>query len=201
MLIIEIAIFAFATCASPGPVNVIASISGAQNGIKQNLPFVLGASLGLSLVIFVVGLGVKQLLQSHPMLEDVLTLIGSVYMLYLAFKLSKADVKIDSASDTATIPSFYQGAALQIINPKAWLVSMAGLAMYLQAEQHIASLIQYILIFLVVCFISVLLWVYLGHLVATKLTDGYLNLFTKIMAGLLVVLISTNLISTFSKYI
>lgn len=201
MIGLEIAVFAFVTCASPGPVNILASISGAQNGLKANLPFVLGATSGLSLVIIVAGFGVSQLLKSNAMLANILTLIGSVYMMYLAFKLAKASVNIEATDNGSQIPSFYQGAFLQVINPKAWLVTMAGTAIYLNSDDYLKLLILYVLVFFIVCFIAVLLWVFIGSLVATKLKTSHLTLFNRSMAVLLFGLVLYNLFDTFSPYL
>jgi threonine/homoserine/homoserine lactone efflux protein len=196
---LEIAAFAIATCATPGPVNIVATISGAQNGLKANLPFVLGATLGLSFVITVSGFGVSQILTTNEALANSITLIGSVYILYLAFLMCSRSVEINTAEGTHQATNFSQGSILQIINPKAWLVSMSGLAMYLKADQQ-SLFVLYVMIFMVACFASVFLWVCLGHLIAARLKAAYLTNFTRIMATLLSILVLYNLIGTFSPY-
>ena len=200
MIGIEIAAFAFATCATPGPVNILASLSGAQNGLRPNSPFVLGATSGLSIVIIIAGLGIGQLLQTNKILSNTLIVIGSVYMLYLAFNLSRVNVKLKAPQENIKIPSFYQGLVLQIINPKAWLVSMAGLAIYLSAEEYYMLLLIYILIFFIVCFFAVFLWVGLGKLIASKINGKYLHILNKTMGLILFLLISLNLADTFYPY-
>ena len=198
MIGIEITIFAFITCATPGPINILASISGSQNGLRANFPFVFGATSGLSLVIIVAGFGISQLLQTNVFLAKLLTLLGSGYMLYLAFVLAKSTVEIDTSVSKAQAPNFYQGSLLQIINPKAWLVSMAGASLYLNVEEYVILLMLYISIFFIVCFFSVFLWVYLGRLVATKINSGYLDIFIRCMAGVLAILVLSNLFKSFS---
>jgi len=197
---IEITVFAFITCATPGPINILASISGSQNGLRANFPFVLGATSGLSLVIIAAGFGISQLLQTNVFFANALTLLGSGYMLYLVFVLAKSNVEIDTSISTAQAPNFYQGSILQIINPKAWLVSMAGALLYLNVEEYFILLMLYVLIFFIVCFFSVFLWVYLGRLVATKIKSGHLNIFNRCMAGVLAILVLSNLFKTFSMY-
>ena len=198
MIGIEITVFAFITCATPGPINILATISGSQNGLRDNFPFVLGATSGLSLVIIVAGFGISQLLQANVFLANALTVLGSGYMLYLAFVLAKSNVKIDTSISAAQAPNFYQGSILQIINPKAWLVSMAGASLYLNVEEYTFLLMLYVSIFFIVCFFSVFLWVYLGSLVATKIKSSHLDIFIRFMAGVLVILILSNLFKTFS---
>lgn len=200
MIVIEIVAFAFATCATPGPVNILASLSGAKNGLRKNLPFVLGATSGLSIVIVIAGLGMGQILQKNKMLSNALIIVGSAYMLYLAFNIARTDVKLNTSQNNIKIPSLYQGMALQIINPKAWLVSMSGLAMYLSADDYLIHLSVYALIFFIVCFIAVFLWVYLGELIATKMNEKHLHVLNKTMGAVLFLLISLNLLDTFYPY-
>ncbi|WP_141737061.1 LysE family translocator [Marinobacter sp. X15-166B] len=200
MLGLKIAVFAFATCATPGPVNILASISGANNGLRANVPFVLGATAGLSLVILVAGFGVSQLLKTNTYLANALVLVGSGYMLYLASRMARSDTALDKTAGEARIPGFYQGSVLQIINPKAWLVSMAGAALYLNREEYLFTLALYVSVFFLVCFVSVYLWVGLGRLIATRLQSKHLSLFNKSMAGVLVTLVVYNLYDTFAGY-
>ena len=199
MLALEITIFAFATCATPGPVNLVASIAGAQNGLRKNIPFVLGATLSLSFVIIVSGFGMSQILKTNEILANAITLIGSVYILYLAFLMSRKNIQIDKDLGPYKTTSFYQGSFLQIINPKAWLVSMSGLAMYLNSSGQ-SLLALYVLIFFLACFISVFLWVWLGSLISTKLKSHHLIIFNRSMAFLLLILVLCNLMDMFFPY-
>lgn len=121
-------------------------------------------------------------------------------MLYLAFNIARTDVKLNTSQNNIKIPSLYQGMALQIINPKAWLVSMSGLAMYLSADDYLIHLSVYALIFFIVCFIAVFLWVYLGELIATKMNEKHLHVLNKTMGAVLFLLISLNLLDTFYPY-
>lgn len=199
MLALEITIFAFATCATPGPVNVVASVLGAQNGLRASIPFVLGATLGLSLVILVSGFGVSQILKTNEILANAITLIGSVYLLYLAFLMFSKSSSIKTDSGAIQTGSFYQGSLLQLINPKAWLVSMSGLAMYLNASGE-SMLGIYVLVFFIACFISVFLWVCLGSIIATKLKRAYVTIFNRSMAALLSILVLCNIANMCSPY-
>ncbi len=197
---LEITIFAFATCATPGPVNIVASFAGAQNGLRANLPFVLGATLGLSIVIIASGFGVNQILKTNEILANAITLIGSVYILYLALLMSRKNLAIDKGSGSCQKTSFSQGSILQIVNPKAWLVSMSGLAMYLNSSAQ-SMLALYVLIFFIACFASVFLWVCIGNLIAVKLKSLHLTIFNRSMATLLSTLVLYNLMDMLSPYL
>jgi threonine/homoserine/homoserine lactone efflux protein len=200
VLSLEITIFAFATCATPGPVNIVASIAGARSGLKANIPFVLGATLGLSLVIIISGFGLSQIVKTNELLTHAITLVGSLYILYLAFLMSRKPSTIKTDAKPPKTTSFYQGATLQVVNPKAWLVSLSGLAMYLnQSNQSIFAL--YVFIFFVACFLSVFLWVGLGQLISAKLNINHQMIFNRSMAALLMLLVLFNLIDMLFSYI
>lgn len=193
MIAVELTIFAFATCATPGPVNVIASVAGAQNGVRMSIPFVIGATLGLSIVILVSSLGVSKVLITSEILKNGITLIGSLYLLYLASLMWRKSFSIDIDSEAKQTTTFSQGMILQVINPKAWLVSVSGLAMYLGTSGK-SMLALYVLIFFIACFVSVLIWVCLGCMIRTKLKDTYITIFNRFMAGLLSILVFCNLV-------
>ena len=200
MLGLEITIFALATCATPGPINIVASISGAQNGIRANIPFVLGATVGLFFVIIISDFGVSHILKTNELFANGVTLVGSVYILYLAFLMSKKNLAIETDSEAPQATSFFQGALLQLINPKAWLVSMSGLAMYLNSSAQ-SMFAFYIFVFSVACFVSVFLWVCLGSLIAAKLKSSYLTIFSRLMATMLSTLVLYNLVDMLSPYL
>ena len=193
MIAVELTIFALATCATPGPVNVIASVAGAQNGVRESIPFVIGATLGLSLVILMSSFGVSQVLMTNEILRNGITLIGSVYLLYLASLMWRKSSSIEIDSEAKQTTNFSQGLILQVINPKAWLVSMSGLAMYLGTSGK-SMLALYVLMFFIACFISVFIWVCLGCMIKTKLKDTYVTIFNRSMAGLLSILVLCNLV-------
>ena len=198
MSAVEITIFAFATCATPGPVNMVASVLGAQNGVRVSIPFVTGATLGLSFVILVSSFGVSQILKTNTMVANAITLIGSVYLLHLAYLMSKR-TEIDTKSADTQTASFYQGALLQILNPKAWLVSMSGLAMFLNTSGN-SILAVYILMFSIACFVSIFVWVCFGSIIARRLKNSYVTIFTRSMAAVLSMLVICNLAKTLSPY-
>jgi len=199
MQALEITIFAFVTCATPGPVNVVATVMGAQKGVRVSIPFVLGATLGLSFVILVSSFGVSQILKTNELLANTITFIGSLYLLHLAFLMSRKSSSIATNSGVVQTAGFYQGAILQLINPKAWLVSMSGLAMFLNTSGK-SMLAFYVLMFFIACFVSIFMWVCLGSVIASKLKGTYVTFFNRSMATLLSTLVLCNLANMLSPY-
>ena len=57
--IIPMFIFALIGAISPGPVNIIATGSGASFGFRRTIPHVFGATIAYTLIVLLVGLGLK----------------------------------------------------------------------------------------------------------------------------------------------
>lgn len=197
--LIAMALFALVTSISPGPVNILATMSGARVGVRQNIWFVLGASIGFCSILIIVGAGLGRIMQSNIVVATLLSVIGSVYLLYLAYVLSQAKISIQfDSTDSVKPPHFWQGVLLQYTNPKAWLVSMSGLAMFLaDTQNYMQDLLSFVLIFFAVCFGSILAWVWAGYFLSKYFSSKAILLFNKTMAGLLAFLVLMDLYRTF----
>ena len=73
------AAFALAASISPGPVNLVALSAGARYGLRASLRHVTGATLGFTLLLLAVGLGLQQLLQQLPPLKMLLHWSGVAF--------------------------------------------------------------------------------------------------------------------------
>jgi len=67
-VLVSMAAFALASSITPGPVNIVALSSGAQFGWRASLRHVTGATLGFTLLLVLIGLGLNELLLFVPSL-------------------------------------------------------------------------------------------------------------------------------------
>ena len=183
-----IALYAFATSASPGPVNMVAATSGTHFGVRRTLPQVLGASLGFSLLLLAIGLGLGTVFQALPWLYQVMRVIGSLFLCYLAWKLWHASAAPAEAARVERPPGFIEGLAAQWLNPKAWIVAIAGIAAYTTpGESYLVRVTAMAAVFLVVCFPSVGAWAVFGAAARRLMkTERAIHRFNGAMALLLV---------------
>lgn len=185
-------LFAVATSASPGPVNIAAASSGVAFGLLRTLPQVLGATIGFSSLLVAVGFGMHALLVNVPVIHSLLKAAGSFFLAYLAWKLWHAS---GSASGIVVRkpPSMLEGAILQWLNPKAWIVAASGVATYTYpGEAYGTSVIAMSMVFLVVCFPSVGAWALFGAATRKLLqTERAIKRLNMAMAMLLIVSIGT----------
>ena len=189
---LSMALFALALSISPGPVNMITLSSGVSRGFAGTLPFVLGASLGFTALLFLLGLGLLELVTQHDLLMTAIKALGTAYICYLAVLLFKAPSTL-AASEQESAPRFYQGALLQWLNPKAWAACFTGLALFTTTQQP-ESLYTFCSIYLVVCMCGIGFWAVLGSKsIRLFSTERRLGFFNKTMSLLL--LLSAGLIA------
>ncbi|WP_268801151.1 LysE family translocator [Pseudomonas huanghezhanensis] len=180
------ALFALAASISPGPVNVVALSSGAQYGLRSSLRHVLGATVGFVVLLLFTGFGLHEILRQWPILTDLIRWAGMAFLLYLAWKLAVDSGQLNLGRATRQ-PSLLHGAAMQWLNPKAWLAAVAGMGAFVAGGE--ARLIGiFAIIYFVVCYLSVACWAYAGAFLGQYLgSPARIRLFNRCMALLLAV--------------
>lgn len=166
-LIFAMATFALSMSISPGPVNLITLTSGINYGFVRTLPFVAGASIGFSLLLFSLGLGFNLGFDYIPAsLMMVLQILGALFIAYLGLKLmmSSAELEMDSKDNGQykSLPSFSKGMLLQWLNPKAWIACLSGITAF-QLSESMALLMSFTTLYLIICFFSISGWAALGN--------------------------------------
>lgn len=185
--IIAFAFFALSMSASPGPNNVMVTASGANFGFRRTLPHMFGVAFGFPVMLLGVGIGVGALLTAHPEIQTVLRVIGSVYLLYLAWRIARSgDLEVGAKKPRPL--TFLEAAAFQWLNPKAWLIAVGALGTYAPSGQPLTpNLLIMGLIFILACLPSVGVWTLIGAGVGQLLsTPRAMRLFNITMAALLV---------------
>ncbi|PCH82640.1 MAG: threonine transporter RhtB [Hyphomicrobiales bacterium] len=132
-VIISMSIFALVGAISPGPVNFIATGTGANHGFVKALPYVFGATISYTLIVLFSGAGIGALITDKSNVAKMIQYAGAVYLLYLSYKISMIRPRQSDglSSEPAVIPpGLLDGALAQGLNPKAWLVAMSGVGLF-----------------------------------------------------------------------
>ncbi len=166
-LIIAMSVYALTLSISPGPVNMIILASGVQNGIYRTVPFILGATSGFTLLLYIIGAGGYAFLQQYPDVMRVANFLGTGFILYIGLKIMAAGGGRDMAQSRQ--PGFMEGAVLQWLNPKAWIASLSGTAAFVSGEGY-GTLGVFCLIYFVLCYTGLSFWAVLG-----RFAQGFLN--------------------------
>ncbi|NMX67075.1 LysE family translocator [Pseudomonas sp. WS 5111] len=184
-VLMSMAAFALATSITPGPVNIVALGSGARFGFVASQKHVAGAALGFTVLLVLIGLGLHELLVRWPILTQGIQWGGVVFLLYMAYKLAIDDGRLD-AQEAGVAPSMLYGAVMQWLNPKAWLACVAGMGLF-AADGEATRVWQLAAVYLVICYLSVACWSYVGTFLRRYLSNARgMRLFNRAMALLLV---------------
>lgn len=181
-LVLAMCLFALSMSISPGPVNLVTFSSGMNYGFMPSLPFVAGAAVGFTLLLVVVGLGLGEIITLSPALFQALAYAGTAFICYMGYKIATAHPELPGTQDQQ--PHFVQGAALQWLNPKAWIASLSGVSAF---EATLGNgLALFASLYLLICFFSVAIWAYAGARVSSLLLDrGKIQWCNRIMGCLL----------------
>jgi len=179
-------IFVFVGAVTPGPVNILAISIAVNYGLRHAVMHVVGASVAYAMVVFISGSIMHSLLYVFPKLEFMMQVFGSVFLLNLAYKIFYAPIiTMDSIHQSCS--GFWMGLMIQVLNPKAWLVSMSGVSLFVvgQINERMA-LVVFTSVSLFICLIGVGVWVILGRTLTNILRNPtWQKRFNNMMSGLL----------------
>ncbi|AXF86344.1 Cysteine/O-acetylserine efflux protein [Ephemeroptericola cinctiostellae] len=183
-LFLSMLAFALVASITPGPVNILSLSSGVQHGFRNTMRHVTGATVGFTLLLLLIGLGMHELLHTRPWLSQSIRWGGVVFLLYMAIQLARDNGELNPSNDNKK-PSYLRGALMQWLNPKAWLASIAGMGAY-AADGDVRLTLQFAAIYFVVCYASLTVWAYAGVFLRRYFTEPrHLHLFNRAMALLL----------------
>lgn len=184
-LYLSMAAFALAASITPGPVNIVTLSTGARFGLRAAMRYVTGATVGFTLLLVLLGLGLYEVLESWPFLTEAIRLAGVAFILYMAYRLAVSDGTL-SAAKTGAAPTFLHGATLQWLNPKAWLASVAGMGAF-AANSEPERVWRFAAVYFVVCLGSMACWAFAGTFLRGYLDNpSRVRLFNRGMAALFI---------------
>lgn len=131
-----LAIFAFVSSITPGPNNIMLWGSGMNFGFRRTTPHIFGVNLGFASLILVTSLGLGTVFVEFPAINTALRVVGSIYLLYLAYKVATSSGVNEGESASQPL-TFAQAAAFQYVNPKAWVMGATAAASFLPENQSI----------------------------------------------------------------
>ncbi|WP_444915589.1 LysE family translocator [Microbulbifer sp. TRSA007] len=178
--------FSLAMSITPGPVNMVIISSGLNYGFIRTLPFVSGATIGFTLLLAAIGLGLYQVIEIYPQLLRYVAIPGSIYVAYIGYQTAAAPTN-HADIEQLQKPRFYQGFLLQWLNPKAWIACLSGVAIFSSSDDH-SNLLSFTLIYFLVCYISLSTWAIAGDRARLLLESQYRRkIFNRSMGSLLII--------------
>ena len=130
-------VFGVVTSGTPGPNNALLWTSGMQFGFRGSLPHVVGTALGIGVLAVAVAAGVGVLVTAVPAVETTLKVVGSIYLLWLAWRIAGSGA---ARAGTLGAPlSVRQGLAFQLVNPKVWLYALGAMSAFRPDDRPVVT--------------------------------------------------------------
>jgi threonine/homoserine/homoserine lactone efflux protein len=102
---------------------------------------------------------------SSPAAGLVLKVVGSLWMLYLAFILRKLSIEVEPGKKVAI--GFGQAFSMQFVNLKAWIMAISGASAFLPQSNNIhLNVFVYAISFGLVGIPSMIIWLKMGDIIA-----------------------------------
>jgi threonine/homoserine/homoserine lactone efflux protein len=124
--------YAFVVSITPGPNNVMLTVSGASFGFRRTLPHLVGICSGFAFQLLAVCVGLSALFNRWPALQLALGWAGAAYLVFLGWQMLRSAEQ--QARQSARPLSFLEGALFQFLNPKAWVMTVTAAAVFLPRE-------------------------------------------------------------------
>ena len=185
--ILALSIFLFVGAFSPGPNNLLASYSGFNFGIKKTLPLIYGVTLGFPLLIIVINSGLIIFFKKFPALQEIIKILGSVFILYFAYKVAMS--KSNGEQKIKNHTKFFNMLFFQFINPKAVLFAIIVVSTFINMnENFIRDTAVVLSVAITFSFISIFSWCLLGKFLRKFATNKkFIQAFNYVMSFLLIV--------------
>ncbi|WP_282043218.1 LysE family translocator [Winogradskyella flava] len=154
--------FALATSAlaiSPGPDNIYVLVQSITHGKMYGLATVCGLIAGCVVHTTLLAFGVSAVIKANDNVFFGIKILGAIYLLYLAYKVFKADTHLDLDAESVPKKSlkglFVQGFFMNVLNPKVTIFFLAFFPGFLFSDTMSTVIQFYVLggIFMLVSFI------------------------------------------------
>ena len=189
--LISLSLFMFVTSCSPGPNNILASYSGFNFGILKTIPHMFGVIFGFTTLVCVMNFGLINIFQKFPIIQEILKYAGSIFLVYLAYKISFSKT---SSDNSATNPvKFIETFFFQFINPKSVIVAVIMVSTYVDNGKNFLIYSFWVIgVAFVFAAISITFWTLLGRFLRRFASnEKFINLFNYVMSFLLLTCIAT----------
>lgn len=103
-------------------------------GFRRSVRFNMGILAGFAIVMSVCTLFSATLYAYLPRVESLMKILGAVYMLFLAWKVFKSSVEVNTEDGKGV--GFLPGMILQFVNPKIYIYAITAMTLYILPVYH-----------------------------------------------------------------
>jgi len=189
--IISLCLFMFVTSCSPGPNNIVASYSGFNFGVLKTIPHMCGVIFGFTTLVTIMNFGLVNVFQKYPIIQEILKYTGTLFLIYLAYKISFS--KTSSDSEKKNPVKFIETFFFQFINPKSVIVSVIMVSTYVDRSNDFLFYSFWVIgVAFLFAIISINFWTLVGKFLRRFATnEKFIKRFNYVMSLLLLACIAT----------
>lgn len=183
--IIGFILFGLVAMITPGPNNYLLFSYGKFYGFKGAYQTMAGIFFGFMSILFITGYGIAEIMMRNATITLILKTLSSLWLLYLAYSLS--NLQVSKADSLKKKVGFIQMYLMQFINPKAWIIAVAGASAFMPTYNNInTNVLIYAIGFPFVGIPCMLAWISFGDVFSKVLNSKRANKITGFtLAGLL----------------
>ena len=189
--ILSLSLFMLGTSCSPGPNNIVASYSGFNFGVKKTFPHMLGVIFGFTTMVVVLNFGLINIFKFYPFLQILLTISGSIFLVYLAYKLAFTKNLNENKKENPV--KFIETFFFQFLNPKGVIVGIIIVSTYVEPGNNFIKYSMWVIGVSFICSaISITFWTLVGKFLRKFATnEKFIKLFNYVMSILLLGCVAT----------
>ena len=181
-------LFTIVAAYTPGPNNFIASHSGFNFGFRKSIPLILGVAFGWTALIILLELGLIVVFKNYSILQNIIQIAGTLFVIYLAYKISFS--KSDDDKIVKAPISFFDTFIFQFLNPKGIMAAVTLISKFVKEEDYIMSSLSVIAVCSLTALTSITAWAFLGKFLRNFATNiNFIKRFNYAMSLLLILCI------------
>ena len=189
--LLSLSLFMFGTSCSPGPNNIVASYSGFNFGVIKTLPHIFGVIFGFTTLVCVLNFGLINIFKLFPIIQEILKISGSIFLVYLAYKIAFSKSNNDKKKENPV--RFIETFFFQFLNPKGVIVAIIMVSTYVEKGSNFLIYSFWVIGVSFACaVISIFFWTFIGKFLRKFATnEKFIKWFNYVMSTLLLGCIAT----------
>lgn len=153
-------IYCIIVTVTPGPTNIVILSTVNNFGAKKAMEYTYGATIAFGLLLVISAMLNTVLMAVIPKILHIMQIIGTLYILYLAYQIYKMDTSKSAVKQTAT---FISGFLMQFVNPKVILFTMTVIPSFVMPYYTTPStLVIFVACITVIGFMAFTTWIFFG---------------------------------------
>ncbi|WHY73753.1 LysE family translocator [Fictibacillus enclensis] len=153
-------IYCFIVTFTPGPTNIVILSTVHNYGSKKAIEYTYGATIAFGLLLGLSAMLNTMLIAVLPKILLGMQIIGTIYMLYLAYQIYTMDTSKPADNHAGT---FISGFLMQFLNPKVVLFTMTVIPSFiLPYYTDMPAVTISVFVITVIGFLAFLAWILFG---------------------------------------